>query len=108
LPTPEERAVSSISNFVTFLNTMPKKTQPAVGPDAGPITDEDLHVLQIIGTAGLLSPPDLVKLASIEPDEAAKRVERLRTLNQLELVKRTDDDTLLLRLTPGGYATMKR
>ncbi len=100
--------MSSITNFVNFLNTMPKQAQPFVAPETSPITADDIRILQIIGTAGLLYPPDLVKLTGIMPEVAAEKVERLRLLNQLELVKKDEEtSTLLLRLTPAGYATLK-
>ncbi len=101
--------MSSITNFVNFLNTVQKKPEPMLGNESGPITSDDIRLLQIIATAGMLFPPDLVKIAGITPDVAAERVERLRALNQLELVKRDDESgTLLLRLTPAGYETLKR
>ena len=100
--------MSSISNFVTFLNTMPKKAQVSAPSEPGPITPDDVRLLQLIGTATLLSPPDLVKLSGITPAEATTRVERLRALNQVELVERTEaPGTLFLRLTSGGYASLK-
>ena len=80
--------MSSINNFVTFLKTMPGGAE--AGPDssnAPALTEQDRKVLGLVDTANLLATPDLVTVAKITPEQALESVERLRRLNQLEVVQ---------------------
>jgi hypothetical protein len=99
--------VTSITNFVNFLNNMPKGTPQDSGP-TDVVSADDLQLMKLIDSAKLLAPPDLAKYAGKTPDEAAKAVQKLQTFNLIELVKQTNEpDNLFLRLTPAGQSAIR-
>jgi DNA-binding MarR family transcriptional regulator len=100
--------MSSISNFITLLNSTQRRAGPEVAPNPGPLKPEDVRILQAVLKADLLQTKGLASVLGMKPDEAAEAVERLRVLNQIELVQSKEDPPdFFVRLTPSGYETLK-
>jgi RIO-like serine/threonine protein kinase len=98
--------MSSISNFITLLNGTVKGAPDPVQP-ASPLKPDDIRILQAAEKASLLKTKGLASLLAIKPEEAAEAVDRLRTLNQIELMTGETTGEFFLRLTPAGYETLK-
>lgn len=99
--------MASVTNFVNFLNSIPKRPADA-SSTADVLSQDDLRLMQLIGTAKLLAPPDFAKFADLTPEEAAAAAEKLKKLNLVELVQQSDNaENLYLRLTPAGQSVVK-
>jgi len=100
--------MTSISNFMTFLGNAPRKQSPEAAATSSTLRPGDIRILQAALKADLLPTAGLATLIGLSTDDIADAVERLRALNQIELVENKDArGTFYLRLTSGGYQTLK-
>lgn len=91
----------SVANLTSFL-----QSQGGTSGRRASQEDPERHVLNVIAKHDVIPLPDLLKAASLQPEQAATLVEGLRKRDFVELVKVGSEQVLGVRLTLQGAAAL--
>jgi hypothetical protein len=91
----------SVANLTSFL-----QSQGAAPGRPALQQDPERRVLNVIAQHNVIALPDLLKAASLQPDQAAALVDGLRKRNFVEVVKVGSEQVLGVRLTLQGAAAL--
>ncbi len=90
----------AISNYTSFLQSQ-GRDQPA--HPAAPPADPRLRLLGALHRQPLLPLAEVAKETGLHADDALPLVEKLRSMQEVEVVRVGDDGARFLRLTPLGF-----